>query len=255
MFVDLLDAYDPDEHDLSSLLRAAQGGAKLPEPVHEEWEERVGVPIAGGYGLPATTDGAHGLTSLGDKVGSIGQPSPHTASKIVDPETGEELPPGEEGELLVAGPQVMEGYYENPEANEAAFTDDGYFRTGDVAERDEDNYYYIKGREKDMILTGGYNVYPAEVEQTLYDHPDVHEAAVVGVPDERRGETVAAAVTVKEDSGLTEEAVKEYVLEELAPYKHPRTVAIRDELPKTGSGKIRKVELREEFIDEGDASA
>ena len=143
----------------------------------------------------------------------------------------------------------MEGYYERPDATAAAFTEDGYFRTGDRGYRDEDNYYYISGREKDMILTGGYNVYPAEVEQVLYDHPEIHEVAVFGVPHERKGETVAAALTLVEGSDLTEEEIKEYALEEIAPYKHPRVVEIREELPKTGSGKIRKVELREELVD------
>ena len=149
----------------------------------------------------------------------------------------------------MTGPQVMKGYYENPEANEEAFTDDGWFRTGDIAERDRDNYYYIKGREKDMILAGGYNVYPAEVEGVLYDHPEVHEAAVVGIPDERKGETVAAAVSLVEGADLTPDAVRDYVLEELAPYKHPRVVEIVDELPKTGSGKIRKVDVQNDLAE------
>lgn len=251
MFMDLLQTYreDPDAYDLSNLRRAGQGGDKLPVPVHEEFEEVLGVSVSEGYGLTETTAATHAVrhSSLGDKVGSVGQPAPHTHSMVVDPETGEEVPDGEEGEIIVKGPQVMKGYYERPEANEEAFTDDGYFRTGDRGHRDTDNYYYVSGREKDMILTGGYNVYPSEVEQVLYDHPDIHEASVFGIPDERKGETVAAAVTLVEGAELTADDVREYVLEELAPYKHPRVVEIRETLPKTGSGKIRKVELREEF--------
>ncbi|MFB6172243.1 MAG: class I adenylate-forming enzyme family protein [Haloarculaceae archaeon] len=251
MFMDLLQTYQetPDAYDLSTLRQAGQGGDKLPIPVHEEFEEVFGVSVSEGYGLTETTAATHAVrySSLGDKIGSVGQPAPHTHSMVVDPETGEEVPDGEEGEIVVKGPQVMKGYYERPDANEEAFTEDGYFRTGDRGHRDRDNYYYVSGREKDMILTGGYNVYPSEVEKVLYDHPEIHEVAVFGIPDERKGETVAAAVTLVEGSTLTEAEIQEYVLEELAPYKHPRVVEIRDQLPKTGSGKIRKVELRDEF--------
>lgn len=259
MFVDLLEAYkaeaDPDRWDLSTFVRAGQGGTKLPEPVHEEFEAVFDVSVSEGYGLTETTAATHTVSAstLGDRVGSVGQPVGHVRSKLVDPETGAEVDGiGEEGELLVKGPQVMAGYYENPEANERAFTDDGWFRTGDIAERDRDNYYYIKGREKEMILAGGYNVYPAEVEQTLYDHPGIHEAAVVGIPDERKGETVAAAVTLAEGAALTPDDIRDYVLEELAPYKHPRVVDIVDQLPKTGSGKIRKVDIQERLADRRD---
>ncbi|ARS90263.1 class I adenylate-forming enzyme family protein [Natrarchaeobaculum aegyptiacum] len=250
MFNDLLDAYDPEEYDLETLLRAGQGGDKLPKPVQQEFEETFEVSLSEGYGLTETTAGTHTITAstLGNRPGSVGQPIGHTRSKIVD-EDGEVVDVGEEGELLVDGPQVMKGYYENPEANEEAFTEDGFFRTGDIASRDEDNYHYIKGREKEMVLTAGYNVYPREIENALYDHPDVLEAAVFGVPDERRGETVAAAVVPKDGATLTEEAVSEYVLDELAPYKHPRYVEIREELPKTGSGKVRKTELEDEFTE------
>ncbi|MDS0478644.1 class I adenylate-forming enzyme family protein [Natrinema sp. 1APR25-10V2] len=251
MFVDLLDAYDPDEYDLSTLIKAGQGGDKLPKPTQEQFEEAFDVPLSEGYGLTETTATSHTIrwSSLGNRPGSVGQPVGHTRSKVVD-EEGNELGAGEEGEILIAGPQVMKGYYENPAANEEVFTDDGFFRTGDIGMRDEDNYYYIKGREKEMILTAGYNVYPREVENLLYEHPDIHEAAVFGLPDERRGETVAAAITPKDGAELTEDDVEEYVLGELAPYKHPRVVEIRRELPKTGSGKIRKTELQDEFVEE-----
>lgn len=253
MFMDLLDAYkqNPDEYDLSALRQAGQGGDKLPEPVHEEFEEEFGVAVSEGYGLTETTAGTHSISgsTLGDKVGSIGQPLGHTESKVVDPDTDEPLEIGEEGELLVRGPQVMKGYFKNPRANEEVFTDDGFFRTGDVASRDHDNYHYIRGREKDMILTAGFNVYPSEVEEVLYDHEEILEAAVFGVPDERRGETVAAAVTLVDGSEMTEDEIRDYVLEEIAPYKHPRIVDIHDELPKTGSGKIQKTKLREAYED------
>ncbi|SDJ63095.1 class I adenylate-forming enzyme family protein [Natronorubrum texcoconense] len=248
MFNDLLEAYDPDEYDLEALERAGQGGDKLPKPVQQEFEETFGVSLSEGYGLTETTAATHTVrwSTLGNRPGSVGQPVGHTRSKIVD-EDGEEVGVGEEGEILIAGPQVMKGYYENPEANEAVFTEDGFFRSGDIGSRDADNYYYIKGREKEMILTAGYNVYPREIENALYDHPAVLEAAVFGVPDERRGETVAAAVVPTDEESLEADEVEAYVLGELAPYKHPRYVEVREELPKTGSGKIRKTILREEF--------
>ncbi|WP_339103177.1 class I adenylate-forming enzyme family protein [Haloterrigena salinisoli] len=248
MFNDLLEAYDPEAYDLESLQKAGQGGDKLPEPVQREFEETFDAPLSEGYGLTETTATTHTLrrSTLGIRAGSIGQPLGHTRSKIVDG-NGEAVDVGEEGEILVDGPQVMNGYYKNPEANEEVFTDDGFFRTGDIGSRDEDNYYYVKGREKEMILTGGYNVYPREIEKTLYDHPGVLEAAVFGVPDDRRGETVAAAVVTGDGADLDEDEIEAYVLGELAPYKHPRYVEIREELPKTGSGKVRKTVLREEF--------
>lgn len=253
MYVDLLETYEeaPEKYDLSTLRQGGQGGDKLPEPIYEEFEETFDVSISEGYGLTETCGVTHTIagSTLGRRIGSIGQPVGHTESKIVDPETDDPVEIGEEGELLVRGPQVMEGYFKNPETNEEVFTEDGFFRTGDIASRDEDNYHYIQGRQKEMILTAGYNVYPSEVEEVLYDHPEILEAAVFGIPDERRGETVAAAVTLTEDGDLTEENIREYVIEEIAPYKHPRVVEIRDELPKTGSGKIRKAELREAYLE------
>lgn len=257
MFTDLLETYDDDSeaYDLSSLYRAGQGGDKLPEPIHERFEADLDVSVSEGYGLTETTAGTHSVRSatLGDKLGSVGQPLGHTDSKIVD-EDGTELPVGERGEIVVQGPQVMAGYVEE-RATEDAFTEDGYFKTGDRGYRDEDNYYFVEGREKEMILTAGYNVYPSEIERVLYDHPDIHDAAVFGVPDERRGETVGAAVTLTRGGALTADDVRTYVLEELAPYKHPRYVEIVDELPKTGSGKIRKHVLVEQFVDDFDLDA
>jgi long-chain acyl-CoA synthetase len=248
MFTDLIEAYeaDPDAYDLSSLWRAGQGGDKLSRTVHERFEELFGVPLSEGYGLTETTATTHAVrvSTLGDKLGSVGQPVGHTDSKVVD---GEQVPVGQEGEILVRGPQVMAGYYDDPEATEAAFTPDGYLRTGDRGSRDADNYYYVHGRAKEMILTAGYNVYPAEVEEVLYDHPDVGEAAVFATPDERRGETVTAAVTPARgaETDPDPDGVREHVLSELAPYKHPRTVLVLPELPRTGSGKVQKRRLRE----------
>lgn len=247
MFTDLLEAYDEDKYDVSSLRATQQGGTKIPPEVQAEFEDAFDVEIMEGYGMTETTAAVLSSidSSLGNRHGSAGQPTGHTRIKIVD-DDGTELPDGEVGELLVKGPQVMAGYYDKPEATARAFTEDGYFRTGDVSVRDEDNYVEIKGRKKNTILAGGYNVYPAEVEDAICSHPTVTDAIVVGVPDERKGETVAALV-VTDDENLDAEDVKQYVLDELAPYKHPRIVELRSEAPRTGSGKIKRGNVESEF--------
>lgn len=253
MFTDLLEAYDPEQHDLTTLGRVGQGGDKLSEPVHERFEAEFDVAVSEGYGLTETTAATHAVraSTLGDRVGSVGQPIGHTRSKIID-EDGEEVSVGEKGELVLKGPQMMAGYYQDEVSTREAFTEDGYFRTGDIAYCDPDNYHYIVGREKEMILSAGYNVYPSEVERALYDHPAINETAVFGLADKRRGETIAAAVTLTEDTTLTVDEIKSYVLDELAPYKHPRVVEILDTLPKTGSGKVKKTILQKKFAEKYD---
>jgi len=157
------------------------------------------------------------------------------------------MPAGETGELCIRGPQVMKGYYNQPKANAGAFDEDGFFYTGDLAQADEDGYFYIVDRVKDMINPGGFNVYPKEVEQVLYEHEAVAECAVVGVPDERKGETVKAFVVlngVHEPSDDLAQELRDHCLREIAPYKHPRTIDFVEELPKTASGKIQKYRLR-----------
>lgn len=248
MFTDLLSAYDSEEYDVRSLNATQQGGTKIPPAMQAEFEDTFGVSVMEGYGLTETTAAALSSidSSLGNRHGSAGQPTGHTRAKIVD-EDGTTLPAGETGELLLAGPHVMKGYYDNKAKTQEAMTDDGFFRTGDIAERDEDNYYYIKGRKGDTIITGGYNVYPAEVEDTLQDHPDIKDAVVFGLPHERKGETVAAAVEVGPDATVDSDAVREFVLDRLAAYKHPRVVEVRTELPRTGSGKIERATLEEQL--------
>jgi long-chain acyl-CoA synthetase len=152
------------------------------------------------------------------------------------------------GELVVHGPNVMEGYYGLPEANEAAFTHhEGkrWFHTGDIGYHDEDGFFYVVDREKHMIVTGGYNVYPREIEELLFEHPEIADAAVVGIPDDRRGETVKAFVVTTPNAAVTPDDVRDYCLERLAEYKHPREVAFVDELPRTTTGKVQKFELRD----------
>lgn len=244
MFVDMVNHEAFGEYDLSSLDTVNEGGAKMPVAVQERFEAETGVEMSEGYGLTETTAATHtGVgSSFGTKPGTIGQPLRMTDCRIVDPQ-GDPVPVGEEGELLVRGPQVTKGYHDLPDANEAAFTADGFFRTGDVARRDAENYYEIVDRKKHMINTAGYNVYPSEVEELLYEHADVADAAVVGIPDDRRNETVKAFVVPVSDSDVTPEEVKQFCLDNLAEYKHPREVEFVDDLPRTASGKVQKFKL------------
>jgi long-chain acyl-CoA synthetase len=251
MFTDLLDTYDQSRHDVESLRVTQQGGTKIPPELQTEFENKFDVEIMEGYGMTETTAAVLSSVdaSLGNRVGTAGQPTGHTRIKIVN-EDGDELPDGEDGELLVKGPQVMAGYYEDTAATEESFTDDGYFKTGDIASRDADNYVSIKGRKKNTIISGGFNVYPAEVEDTISSHEAIRDVIVIGVPDERKGEVVGAIVTPKEGATVNADEIKEYVLEELAPYKHPRYVEIQQEVPRTGSGKIKRSVVEERFRDQ-----
>ena len=250
MYVDIVEHERFGEYDLSSLEEAMQGGTKLPGPVARRFEEATGIRPFEAYGLTETGGGTHvghGST-FGHRVGTIGQPLRASDCKVVD-DDGEEVPTGEPGELLVRGPHVMAGYHERPAATDAAFTDHGYFRTGDVVRRDVDNYYEVLDRKGEVIDTAGYDVYPTEVEDVLYDHPTVVDAAVVGEPDDRRGERVVAYVVTGETGGTgeagdaTEAALRELVADRLAAYKHPREFRFVESLPRTSSGKVRKTDL------------
>ncbi|SEH15168.1 long-chain acyl-CoA synthetase [Natronorubrum sediminis] len=250
MYVDMVNSENFGEYDLTSLESAGEGGAKMSVAIQEEFEAVAGVEMGEGYGLTETHGATHSQASstFGLRHGTIGQPTRQTDCKIVD-EAGEEVPPGEEGELLVRGPQVMDSYHDLPDATDAAFTENGYFRTGDIARRDANNYYEIVDRKKHMINSAGYNIYPSELEELLSEHDAVAEGAVVGIPDERRNEVPKAYVVLAPDVeagvDVTEAAIKEYFLERVAAYKHPREVEFIDELPRTTSGKIQKYKLEE----------
>ncbi|WP_336361657.1 long-chain-fatty-acid--CoA ligase [Haladaptatus sp. ZSTT2] len=262
MFNDMINQPNADEFDLTSLRFVNSGGASLPIEVLERFEERFNVALYEGYGLTETSPTTHANKPGARRKGSIGRTLDGVSSKIVgsDFETRPRVERGpvdanevdldtHVGELVVSGPNVMLGYYGLPEANEQAFTDeDGtrWFHTGDLGYWDEDDYFYVVDRDKHMIVTGGYNVYPREIEELLYEHPAVAEAAVAGIPDERRGETVKAFVVLASGAEATAEEIKSYCLEHLAAYKHPRQVAIVDELPRTTTGKVQKFELSKE---------
>ena len=281
MYNDLVNHPDAEEYTLESVRFANAGGDSLPLDTIRRFEDNFAPELVEGYGLTETAPTTHANSNEERRKGSIGKPLPGVESKVVGGEF-DEMPHVEEGpvdfgaggeedghdeeggygyddvvgEIVVSGPNVMKGYHGLPEANEEAFTEvDGerWFHTGDLGYSDDDNFFYVVDREKHMIVTGGYNVYPREVEELLFEHPDVAEAAVVGVPDERKGETVKAYVVTQPDASVSTDDIRTYCLENLAEYKHPREVEFVDELPRTASGKVQKFRLRgEEGSDEDD---
>jgi long-chain acyl-CoA synthetase len=235
-----------DSADLSSVTACFSGSAPLPLDVLQRFEELTGSVIVEGFGMTETSPVTH-VNPLGGKrkVGTIGVPVPDTDARLVDVETGDaEVSPGSEGELVVRGPQVMRGYWGREEATAEAIRD-GWMHTGDLAVQDEDGYFRIVGRKKDMILCGGYNVYPDEVDDVLMAHEAILEAATIGVPDERRGELVKSFVVLKAGAKLTAEEVETHCRANLAAYKIPREVEFLDELPKSSVLKVLRRELRE----------
>ncbi|WP_232782863.1 long-chain fatty acid--CoA ligase [Bacillus sp. BA3] len=254
MYIALLNHPDLGKYDLSCFKICVSGSAPLPVEVLKELERKSGARIFEGYGLSEATTSTHRTPVKGErKIGSVGVPIPLTESKIVNVETGtKELAPGESGELIIKGPQVMKGYWNKPE--ETALTiRDGWLYTGDIAMRDEDDYYFIVGRKKDMVIAGGLNIYPAEVEEVLYQNPDVAEACTFGVPDSYLGEKLFAIVVLKKDASITGEDLISWCEGRLARYKIPRVIEFRDELPKTSVGKILRRKLVEEFKEKVDS--
>jgi long-chain acyl-CoA synthetase len=236
-----------DKIDLTCIKACFSGAAPLPVEVIEKFEERTQARIAEAYGMTEASSVTHVNPMYGlRKYGSVGVPIVGTDARIVDPDTGtQDLPPGQVGELVVKGPQVMKGYWNQP-AETAEVLRDGWLYTGDLARMDEDGYFYIVERKKDLILSGGFNIYPREVEEVLYQHPKVLEAAVVGVPDAVRGERVKAFVVLKPGQTATGPEIIRFCRERLAPYKVPRAVVFGDALPKSLAGKVLRRALREE---------
>ena len=246
MFNAIVNAPSLEKIDLTSVASCFSGGAPLPPDVLERFEALTGSKIVEGYGLTETSPVTHANPLNGQrKIGSIGVPFPNTDVKIVhvdDPTT--EVPAGEQGELLIKGPQVMPGYWNKPAESAAALTD-GWLHTGDIARVDEDSYCFIVGRTKDMIVAGGYNIYPDEVDSVLMAHPAVHESATIGVPDPTRGETVKSFVVLLPGQAASADDLIAHCRRELAAYKIPRAIAFLDELPKSSALKILRRELRD----------
>jgi long-chain acyl-CoA synthetase len=241
---------DIDQVDLTSIKAVFSGAAPLPVDVMEKFEARTGARIAEAYGMTEASSVTHVNPLKGQrKFGSIGIPIIGTDSKIVDSnDPTRELGINEPGEMMIKGPQVMQGYWNRPEETAETMID-GWLRTGDIAKMDEQGYFFIVDRKKDMILSAGYNVYPREVEEVLYQHPKVQEAAVIGLPDGIRGEKITAYIKLSPDESATAAEIRSFCRERLAPYKQPRTVVFRDDLPKTMAGKILRRELKEEALE------
>ncbi|MEK8129191.1 AMP-binding protein [Paenibacillus filicis] len=246
MYISLIHHPEAWRYDLSSIDFCISGAAPLPYEVQTEFERITGGKLIEGYGLTEASPVTHANPIWEQrKLGSIGLPLPDTDSRVVHAETGEELPPGEIGELVVRGPQVMRGYWNNP-AETAAVLKDGWLYTGDLARMDEDGYFYILDRRKDLIIAGGYNIYPREVEEVLFEHPDVAEAVVAGAVDPYRGETVKAYIVLRKGTDTDAEELKAWCKARLAAYKVPRIYEFRDSLPKTIVGKVLRRKLTEE---------
>jgi long-chain acyl-CoA synthetase len=246
MYIALINHPDLKKYDLSSIEACVSGSAPLPVEVQLRFEELTGGKLVEGYGLTEASPVTHSNPIWGHRIsGSIGLPWPDTDCRILDPATGEELPQGEIGELAVKGPQVMQGYWNRPEET-AAILRDGWLLTGDMAYMDEKGYFYIVDRKKDMIIAGGYNIYPREVEEVLFEHPAIQEAAVIGVPDPYRGETVKAFIVLKQGQQVQEDELDRHCRQRLAAYKVPRQYEFRTELPKTMVGKVLRRQLQEE---------
>ena len=231
--------------DLSSIRFCISGGAPLPPEVKARFEARTGCVVVEGYGLTETSPSAVCNPPGGlNKPGSIGLPVPGTIIELRDPaDPSRRVPVGERGELCINGPQVMLGYWNRPEETAASMTEDGFFRSADMAVMDADGYFSIVDRIKDLILAGGYNVYPRVVEDAVYGHPSVAECTVIGVPDDYRGETVKAFVVRKEGAALSEAELLAFLKERLSPIEMPKQVEFRDSLPRTLIGKLSKKEL------------
>ncbi len=247
MFHALLHFPEREQIDTSTLRLCISGGSSIPVEVLTAFEKAFGCEIIEGYGLSETTAAGAFNPPGKRKPGSIGLPTPGTEMKLVD-DDGRELGPGEVGEIATRGYHVMKGYWNRPEATDEVLAADGWFRTGDLATVDEDGYFFIVDRKKDMIIRGGYNVYPREVEEVLYEHPAVSMAAVVAVPDETMGEEVGAAIVLKPGEQVEAAQISAFVKERVAAYKYPRKVWFVDELPKGPTGKIlkREIEVPEE---------
>ncbi len=248
MYIGLINHPDIRKHDLSSISACLSGSAPLPIEVQEQFEELTGGKLVEGYGLSETSPVTHAnFIWEGPRVkGSIGVPWPDTEAVILSLDTAEPLQPNEIGEIGIKGPQVMKGYWNQPEETEKTFKN-GWLLTGDLGYMDEQGFFYIVDRKKDVIIAGGFNIYPREVEEILYEHEAVQEVVVVGIPDPYRGETVKAYVVQKPGYTVTNEELNQFVRKSLASYKVPHLYEFRNELPKTIIGKIlRRVLIEEE---------
>jgi fatty-acyl-CoA synthase len=256
MLIDFLANPRIGEYDLSSLTRVSGGGAAMPAAVGERLQQLIGSPYIEGYGLTETIAPTHLNPTDRPKLQCLGVPTFNTDSRVIDPETGAELAPGQVGEIVTHGPQVFQGYWRNEEATRAAFIQlDGrrFFRTGDLGYVDEDGYFFLVDRLKRMINASGYKVWPAEVETQMYQHPAIQEACVIAARDAHRGETVKAMVVLRatHKGKVSESEIIEWTRQNMATYKHPRIVEFVETLPKTATGKVQWRVLQEAELSRG----
>jgi fatty-acyl-CoA synthase len=253
MYQMLTTAPNWESANLSALRFCTSGGAPLPVPLVEKYTKEKNIRFKQGFGM---TEFGPGIFALAPedairKAGSIGRPNFFVDAQIVD-EQNQFLGPNEAGELVLKGPSYSSGYFNNPEATKAAVDERGYFHTGDLAQYDEEGYFYIVDRKKDMFISGGENVYPAEIEKALYQHPSVHMCAVIGLPDAKWGEIGKACVVLKPNQSATEDELLKFMTERLAKYKVPKSVSFMEALPISAAGKILKRDLREKFVKQGE---
>jgi fatty-acyl-CoA synthase len=254
MIIDLFASPNYRAFDLTSLRYLSGGGAAMPQAIAQRLLDEFGLTFAEGYGLTETAAPSHGNPPERAKLQCLGIPLFGVDSRVVDPETLAELPPGEVGEIVTHGPMVFKGYWRHPEATEAAFVkiqgdDKLFFRTGDLGRMDEEGYFFLTDRLKRMINASGYKVWPAEVELLLYKHPAVQEACIIGTRDAYRGESVKALVVRRrEHPDVTEQQIVDWARGQMAAYKVPRVVEFVDDLPKSGAGKVmwRELQARED---------
>jgi len=249
MYIGILNHANIDRTPLTSIKGCFSGSAPLPVEVIRDFEKRTGAVIVEGYGLTETSPVTHINPFAGGKrkAGSIGLPISDTECRIVELNDGRtDLPTGETGELMVKGPQVMTGYWNKPDATAETLVD-GWLHTGDIAQMDAEGYFYIVDRKKDMIISGGYNVYPRDIEEVFFEHPKVQEATAIGIPHPKRGEAVKVFIVLKEGTTATQEEMIAFCHEKLAKYKWPTEVEFRTELPKSNVGKVLKKELRKKM--------
>ena len=250
MFINMLNHPDIKATDMTSIKACFSGSAPLAVDIIHEFEKMTGAVIIEGFGMTESSPVTHMNPFDGiRKVGSVGIPVPDTECRIVDLETGEkDMPVGQPGELIVKGPQVMKGYKNRPDETEKTLRN-GWLYTGDIATMDEDGYFYIVDRKKDMIISGGFNVYPRDIDEVIYEHPKVQEACSIGIPHSTRGEAVKVFIVLKENETATENEIIDFCKTRLAKYKWPVEIEFRKELPKTNVGKILRKDLRKQEID------
>lgn len=241
----LLETPGADAYDLSHMRLLTSGSDRLPDDVFHGYRETFGHTLLERYGMTETGMNLSNPLHGERRVGSVGLPLPGVEARIVDPETGERLPDGEVGEVQIRGPHVCSGYWQQPEKTVEAFTEDGWLKTGDLGLREADGYFTLKGRAKDLIISGGLNVYPPEVELALTEHPAVAASAVIGCPDKKWGERVTAVIVREEGAAVSEREIIEHCRRHLAPYKAPKQVVFAEEMPRNALGKIEKAKLRE----------